>query len=210
MLVKICGITRVEDAVDAAAAGAGAIGLNFVPGSPRRVDLERAAEITAAVTPGKIWIVAVVAEMADEAIAEIVEKVRPSLVQLHGAESPEDVERVGALVGKPIIKAVRLASRDDVEKALGYDSFLLVDAQAGGALGGTGQLANWDLAAELVMRRRRNTFLAGGLRPDNLAAAIARVKPMGVDVASGVESAPGVKDPEKVRRFIRQARAATQ
>jgi phosphoribosylanthranilate isomerase len=206
IFVKICGITSPHDAEIAIAADADAIGINFVPGSPRRVDVARARRIAEAVG-GRIEIAAVVADLPDDEIAAIVETVGVDSVQAHGAESPDDTKRIAERVGKPVIKAVRLATPADVDAALRYREFLLVDASVAGALGGTGQQANWGLAAELV-RRHGNTLLAGGLTPENVAEAIARVAPFGVDTASGVESAPGIKDAEKVRQFVTNARSA--
>ncbi len=205
MFVKICGITTVDDAELAADAGADAIGLNFVPGSPRRIELQRAREIADAVR-GRVEIFGVVADLADDQILELVRGVGLDSVQLHGRETPEDADRLTQVSGPGIVKAVRLGTRDDVAAARRFSTRLLVDAKVAGALGGTGQKADWSLAAELAAERE--VILAGGLDAENVADAIRAVAPFGVDVASGVERAPGVKDAEKVRRFVARAREA--
>lgn len=198
--IKICGITSVEDARDAVRLGADAIGLNFVPSSPRRIDRARAQAIVRAVGDATL-VVGVVADLDVPAMRELVAATGLGCLQLHGDEPPEALS--------PLLphayKALRVASAADVAQASRYPGdYLLVDAKVDGALGGTGATFDWSLVEELA--RTRKLTLAGGLHPSNVAEAVRRVRPYCVDVASGVERAPGVKDPDKVAAFIRAAR----
>jgi len=200
--VKICGITSVEDAIFAADAGADAIGLNFVPTSPRRVD-EAGARAIAEAVRGRVVLVGVVADLDAGTMCALRERIGLELLQLHGSESPALLE-----AGLPYAyKAIRIGSREDVELA---DSFggdrLLADSRVEGALGGTGASFDWRLVTELAARRP--LILAGGLTADNVARAVQSVRPWGVDVASGVERSVREKDPDALRRFISGARAA--
>lgn len=200
MHVKICGVTTVEDALGIVELGASAIGLNFVPSSKRRIDVARAREISRAVA-GRILVVGVVADLAPAAMAKLVADAELGCLQLHGDEP------VDALI--PLLphayKAVRIGSAADVARARTYPGeHLLVDAKVEGALGGTGASFDWSLVADLA--RDRKLTLAGGLRPDNVAEAVRRVRPWCVDVAGGVERAPGVKDLALVEAFVREAR----
>lgn len=198
--VKICGVTTVEDARMCVEAGASAIGLNFVPSSPRRVVVERARAIARAVK-GKALLVAVVADMGVGEMKALLRDAELECLQLHGDETPGIV---GAVLPHAY-KAVRVASAEDVAEARRYPGpYLLVDARVEGALGGTGKTLDWPLVAELATQRKLT--LAGGLTPGNVAEAIRAVRPYCVDVASGVESAPGVKDEGKVRAFVQAAR----
>lgn len=204
--VKICGVTTIEDALLAADLGASAIGLNFVTGSPRRIDAARARAIAQAVHDAKgkgVLVVGVVADMTLDAMRALVREAGLDCLQLHGDEPPEVLE--------PLLphayKAVRIASADDVARASAYPGdYLLVDAKVEGALGGTGATFDWSLVRELA--RTRKLTLAGGLTPDNVARAVRELEPYCVDVASGVERSPGVKDPEKMRAFVEAARTA--
>jgi phosphoribosylanthranilate isomerase len=199
--VKVCGVTSVHDARMCADAGVDAIGLNFVPSSPRRVTTDLARAIADAVR-GRVLVVGVVADLAEPELRALSAEVGLECLQLHGDEPPE------ALL--PLLphayKAIRVAEPADVARAASYPGdYVLCDAKApGGALGGTGHSFDWSLVAELA--RARKLTLAGGLTPDNVARAVAVVRPFCVDVASGVESAPGVKDPAKVRAFVAAAR----
>jgi phosphoribosylanthranilate isomerase len=200
--VKICGVKRPEDAAVAVDAGADAIGLNFVEKSPRFVDMETAKRIVAAVK-ADIDIVAVV---ADKTLAEM-DALRDALgitwLQLHGDEPPAAVRHLMP----DVWKAVRIAAADDVRRARLYPgSSILVDAKVNGLQGGSGETFDWSLVRHLASERR--LVLAGGLTPSNVRDAILEVGPWGVDVASGVESAPGVKDADKVRAFVTAAREA--
>jgi phosphoribosylanthranilate isomerase len=199
--VKICGVTRVEDALAAAAAGAAAIGLNFHAGSARRVSVESAREIVAAL-PSSVCCVGVFVDEARSRIEEVSETVGLSALQLHGDEPPE------ACAGWPVkvIKAVRV--RDSSSLAIIGDypvDFILLDAYVEGHTGGTGRRFEWELATAVD---RSRLILAGGLTPENVAEAVRKVRPFAVDVASGVERAPGVKDGEALRRFIANAQTA--
>lgn len=202
--VKICGITNAADAAMAVAAGADALGFNLFPGSKRFVDPLDAA-----------WIrnvpVLRVAVLVNPTIGDL-SRVRGAklfeAVQFHGDESPEFC----ASAGMDWIRAVRVAGPESLADALRYDTpGLLLDAHVDSAYGGTGRMVDPALAAEFVRAHpERRVVLAGGLRPDNVAAAVRAVRPVGVDVASGVErdDDPRRKDPEKVRAFIAAARGA--
>jgi len=201
--VKICGVTNVDDALAAVAAGADAIGVNLVPSSKRCVDVALAKRLCA-VVGGSADVVAVVADQAAAGLREVRERTGISWLQLHGEEPPE---LVAALL-PAAYKAIRIASPADVEQAsLFSGDRLLTDAKLPGVLGGSGHTFDWSLVTELA--RARNLVLAGGLRPDNVAEAVRQVRPFGVDTASGVEGPdPRHKDHDAVARFIREARAA--
>ena len=200
--VKVCGVTTIDDAIACADAGASAIGLNFVPSSPRRVDVGKAREIARALK-GRALVVGVVADLALEVLRELAAEAELECLQLHGDE-PNEIVR--ALLPHAY-KAVRIGSAADVDRARSYPGeHLLVDARVSGALGGTGKTLDWSLVAELA--RERKLTLAGGLGPHNVADAVRAVRPYCVDVASGVEIAPGIKDLAKVGALIAAARAA--
>jgi len=200
--VKICGVVLPEDARRAAEAGADYIGLNFWFGSPRAIDVARARDVAAAV-PGTP-LVGVFVDAPRAEVEGIADAVGLSLLQFHGAESA--VYCTGWSL--PVIKAVRVrAGQSATALAAGFAgvAYLLVDAYLPGRPGGTGVRVADESLAGLAGERM---FLAGGLTPDNVADAVRRVRPFAVDVASGVEERPGVKDHEKVERFIRNAKAA--
>lgn len=198
--VKICGVTTVSDGLACAEAGASAIGLNFVPASPRRVTIARARAIAQALRPSKVIVVGVVADLDVEAMRALARDAGLGCLQLHGGEPPEAL----APLLPHAYKAVRIATADDVEAARRYGGDdLLADAKVTGALGGTGETFDWSLVRTLA--RERRLTLAGGLRPENVAQAVLAVGPWCVDVASGVEHEPGVKDHDAVRRFIAEA-----
>ena len=192
--IKFCGLRRQEDVDAALAAGADALGFVMWPASPRAVT---AAGIARLGSQAPVPRVGVVVNVAPAEAREVVGIARLQALQLHGDEDP----RAYASLGVPIIRAVQLRSRADVDAALALpaDVTVLVDAAAGTARGGTGTPANWSLASEVA--RRRPVILAGGLTPANVGDAIRSVRPWGVDVSSGVESAPGVKDHAKLRAF---------
>ncbi|GMV18409.1 MAG: N-(5'-phosphoribosyl)anthranilate isomerase [Polyangiaceae bacterium] len=200
--VKICGITRVEDAELAVDAGADAIGLNFVPGSPRRV--ERAlAEALVACCRGRVEIVGVIADLGLEEARRLRDELALDALQLHGDEPPG---LLAALL-PAAFKAVRVGSALDAEDAARFGGErLLLDAKVAGQLGGTGQRVDPGWVRGLA--RRRRVILAGGLTPGNVAAAVRAVAPWGVDVASGVERSAGVKAEALVRAFVAEARRA--
>ncbi len=210
--VKICGITRVEDAVLAVEAGADMIGMIFYPPSPRYVSLARAQAIVQAVRERspRVRVVAVTVNAPTWLLQVLLDEVGVDWIQCHGDEPRE---QVAALKGRGF-KAVRLTGTTLAESAsfLGIGPRdgprLLVDAAVPGAYGGTGRQADWTAARELA--RQGPILLAGGLTPDNVANAVQYVQPWGVDVSSGVETRPGQKDPARVRAFIARAWAATQ
>jgi len=184
MLVKICGITRVEDAEAAVAAGAGALGFVFWPGSPRFVDPYRARVIASAV-PAFITTVGVFVDQPAEYVSAVASLVKLGAVQLHGNETTGFAARID----RPVIKAMTLG---DGEVEWPEGSIVLLDALDPVRRGGTGRTIDWDRAAAIAARRP--VLLAGGLTPGNVADAVTRVRPFGIDVSSGVERAPGIKD----------------
>lgn len=190
--VKICGLTRDEDARAAIAAGADALGFVFWPDSPRAVT----AGLAAAIAPdvGVVARVGVFVNQDPDEIARTVRDARLNAVQLHGDERVEDFVRCGA----PVIKAVTIESDDDVTRALAYPGHvtLLVDAGDRARRGGTGVVANWDFARRVAAVRP--VMLAGGLNAGNIAEAIRRVRPWAIDVSSGVETSPGRKSAERI------------
>jgi phosphoribosylanthranilate isomerase len=209
--VKICGVTLPDDAARVAAAGADFIGLNFWPRSRRYLAPERAALVAAsargAAAPGAIAIVGVFVNARPGDIAAIARDAPLDVIQLHGDETPDDAIAIARATQRPVWKAVAAAGPADIERldAWPVDAILL-DTPAAGR-GGSGQVFDWQLAREARRRHpARKLVLAGGLAPDNVAAAIATVDPWAVDVASGVEAAPGVKDPARLAAFLAAAR----
>lgn len=201
MFLKICGLTRAADAADAVAAGATALGFVFWSRSPRAIRPDAAREIVAGVPPGVLTVGVFVNEGLDE-VRRIVEVVGLGAVQLHGEERP----LFAAGVETPIVRAMTLESADETCRIWPPHVTLLLDAADPVRRGGTGTIVDWTRAADIA--RRRNVVLAGGLTPENVGEAVARVRPYGVDVSSGVERAPGEKDAAKVAAFLANARAA--
>jgi phosphoribosylanthranilate isomerase len=200
MWVKVCGVTRVEDALACAEAGADAIGLNLWPRSKRYRPLADFAAIAGAVA-GRVERVGVFVNPTVEEVAAAFAAGVIDAAQLHGDEEPA---RFAAFRGR-YVKAVRLAGDHSLDEFARWDcERFLVDAPFAG-FGGSGTLIDERLAALAVARAR--VILAGGLTPDNVAGLIERVRPWGVDVATGVERAPGLKDPERVRRFVAAAKS---
>ncbi len=198
--IKICGITNLDDALHAAACGADALGFVFYDKSPRCVTLQQARDIVA-VLPPFVATVGLFVNEAPERIREVTDYCALDVVQLHGDELPHDCD----FAPRRVIKALRVR---DGESLAGQESFrvsaLLLDTWVAGSYGGTGETFNWDVAAAVA--RRRPVILAGGLTPENVAEAVRVASPYGVDVSSGVERAPGKKDPQKVSDFIRAVR----
>lgn len=202
--MKICGVTTPEDAAFASGAGAGAIGVNFWPGSKRFVgDASRAAEVLAAVRPGVLKIGVFVNAPAAEVLAAAA-RLGLDRVQLHGDEQAGDFT---TLDGARLVRAVRVSDRASFDAAAPWHaSWFLYDALVAG-YGGGGVVAPWAL---VDAHARRPFLLAGGLTPENVADAIRATRPGGVDVASGVEHAPGRKDPARVAAFIDAAYRAAE
>ena len=197
--IKFCGLTSLDDARLAVAAGAWAIGMVFWEGSPRRCELPEAEQIAAALRR-TIEVVGVFHEAPLDEVIAVTEGVGLTMVQLHGSEGPAFCREVQRRCGVKVIKAARVQYAVDVRGLEAFRTdYHLLDSHAVSAPGGTGETWNWDLIAS-----RRSTvplILAGGLDADNVGAAIAAVKPFAVDVASGTESEPGRKDPAKLLAF---------
>ncbi len=200
--IKCCGMTRVEDALLAARLGADAIGLVFTARSKRQVALARAREIVAALPP---FVATVALFMDDDAdlVRQVIEEVQPTLLQFHGSETDDWCMQFG----RPFLKAIAMGDGaaalprlHDYPHAAG----LLLDGHGFGEAGGSGKAFDWSL---LPGERRQPVILAGGLHAGNVADAVRLLRPWAVDVASGVESSPGVKDPDKLAAFIRAVRA---
>jgi phosphoribosylanthranilate isomerase len=200
--VKICGLTRVADALMCVDAGADAIGLNFWSGSVRRCEESVAREISARVG-GQVLIVGVFVDATREEMARVQREVGLACLQLHGDEAPDLL----AQLLPHAYKALRVRGPGIAQEAARYaGEHVLLDAYVKGVPGGTGATFDWALAAELA--RARKLTLAGGLVPDNVAQAVRAVRPYCVDTASGVERAPGIKDAELVRAFVANAKNA--
>jgi phosphoribosylanthranilate isomerase len=196
LFVKICGITRPQDAELAAGLGANALGFVFWPDSPRSVSVDTAKAIAENV-PAGVLKVGVFVNQRVEDVVRIMDDAGLDVAQLHGHESPEYCQSVG----RRVFKAVGMADNGSVSiDDFGPDVVLLVDAHDPVRVGGTGKTVNWDSAREIAATRR--TILAGGLNAANVKLAVRSVRPYGVDVSSGVESAPGVKDPNRLRTFF--------
>ena len=201
MFIKICGITRLAEAMHAAEHGATALGFVFWDRSPRRVTADGAAEIIAGLPAGVTPVGVFVNEPID-GIRDIVQRTGIRAVQLHGDEPPAYAGEVGC----PVFRAVGVDEADEVCAGWPAETTFLVDTPDPVRRGGTGVTVDWNRAAALA--RERKVVLAGGLTPANVAEAIAAVRPFGVDVSSGVEASPGVKDFDKVARFLANARGA--
>lgn len=205
MRVKICGITSLYDGLAAVEAGADALGFNFYPGSPRYIDLEEAARIVAALPPF-VTPVAVFVNASRGEIRTLAARCDIRTVQLHGDELPAEA---GALAPLAVVKAFAVGRgfRPQLLRRYRDCAAFLLDAHVRGERGGTGQTFDWRKARQA--RAYGRVILAGGLTPENVANAIATVRPYGVDVCSGVERRLGKKDPRRLREFIRRARAAS-
>jgi phosphoribosylanthranilate isomerase len=198
--VKICGTTSLKDAFLAVESGADAIGFIFYKVSPRSISQKEAREIILQLPPFIETVGVFVNETSDK-INRIAEQCKLNSIQLHGEESPALCRRVK----RKVIKAFRVKNADSLKSIASYDvSGFLLDSYNDGSKGGTGQVFDWNLA--LRVKKQGPVILAGGLNPYNVFTAIHRVKPYGVDVCSGVEKSPGIKDHEKIREFIKSVR----
>ncbi len=213
--IKICGITRPEDARATAEAGADAIGLNFYPQSPRAIDFDRARAIIAEL-PAEIIKVGLFVNATPGEICHTYDALGLDLIQLHGDEPPE---LLAALGGRPVMKAFRAAGEDGMRTVLDYletcrslgclPRMILLDAPFTSGFGGSGKLADWSLAKEFREKYPTPTLvLAGGLKAENVADAIHATGVRAVDTASGVELHPGIKDRLALEAFVRAARTA--
>jgi len=203
--VKICGITNAADALAAIDAGADQIGFNFYSKSPRQISEAEAVKIRPQL-PGKVKAVGIFVNASPAEVAAVQKSLKLDAAQLHGDETPEDAAEIARSVS--VIKAFRveqdfpLDTLDEYPEAFAY----LLDAADTGQYGGTGRTTDWDVARRAALEHR--IILAGGLKVENVAAAVRIVRPYGVDVASGVESKPGKKDHGRLREFIQEVRRA--
>ena len=210
-IVKICGLSSATTLDAALDAGADMVGFVFFPKSPRHVDWATARALGRQVR-GRARIVALSVDADDDALKRIADVLDPDLYQLHGRETPARVERIGELAARPTMKAIGVAAREDFAAAEPYAAvadFLLIDAkppQNAALPGGNGRPFDWGLARDF--RPARPWLLSGGLDPETVEAAISLSGVSGVDVSSGVERAPGVKDEGKIRAFVAAARRA--
>jgi phosphoribosylanthranilate isomerase len=204
--IKHCGITSLEDAERAAAAGAWALGMIFWDGSPRRCELAE-AQLVGAALRRTLLLTGVFVNATLEEIDATVQAAGLSLVQLHGDEGPSFCNEVARRTGAKVIKAARVRSKATLQAAAAFHTdYHLLDAHVDGVPGGTGQTVDWELL-------RHHSFtapiiLSGGLTPENVGDAIATAKPYAVDAASGTELSPGIKDPDRLIAFWRAVRAA--
>lgn len=202
--IKFCGITRAEDADAAVMAGADALGFVLTRGSRRHVEPAAAAKIARALPPF-VSTIALFMDDDPDWIDDAIDDLNPDLLQFHGSESPEECERHAC----PYLKAVPMGSINDVTAyvaAYGSATGLLLDANAIGEAGGSGQAFDWSRVPALP----KPMILAGGLDAENVGRAIRLTRPYGVDVSSGIESSPGIKDARKMRDFVAAVRAANQ
>ena len=209
--VKICGLSTALTLDAALDAGADMVGFVFFSKSPRHIDWATARALGRQAR-GRATIVALSVDADDDTLKLIVEALSPDLMQLHGSETPTRVKEIGELFARPTMKAIGVATHGDLAAAQAYEGVadhLLIDAKPpkGAVLpGGNGRPFDWSLTREF--RPSVPWLLSGGLDPDTVEAAIALSQARGVDVSSGVESAPGVKDPAKIRAFVAAARRA--
>jgi phosphoribosylanthranilate isomerase len=201
--IKICGITRIEDGLAAARAGADAVGLVFAEKSPRRISVDQARAIAAALPPF-VTTVALFVNADAQAVWQVIELVRPDCLQFHGEETPEYCTAFGL----PWLKAARVRPGVDLLQfatRYGGAQGMLLDAYSPAAHGGTGERFDWGL---IPADMPRPVVLAGGLTPANVGEAVGVARPWAVDVSSGVEAAPGIKDAEKIAAFVKEVKDA--
>ncbi|MGJ0393259.1 MAG: phosphoribosylanthranilate isomerase [Methylocystis sp.] len=208
-LVKICGLSSPETLFAAIAAGADLAGFVFFEKSPRHIDLETARTL-GALASGRIRKVALTVDAADDALEAIIDDLGPDLLQLHGREGPERVAAVKARFGLPVIKAIGVATAEDIETAKAYEGvadILLFDAKPApdaAVPGGAGVSFDWDLLRDV---NSADWMLSGGLDPENVQDALRRTHAPAVDVSSGVERERGVKDADKIKAFLAAVRS---
>lgn len=199
--VKICGITRPQDAVVAVESGVDALGLVFYSGSTRNIGIEAAAEIMR-VIPAFVTTVALFKDASVEWIEQVTSSLDFDLLQFHGSESPDFIQNFN----HPYLKAIGMQGQSDLKHAVsGYElcTGFLLDSHAAGEAGGTGETFDWET---IPLELRRQIILAGGINPDNVAECITRIRPYAIDVSSGVESSPGKKDQGKIEQLMKQVR----
>lgn len=202
--VKICGVTRAEDALEAARCGADAIGLVFYPASPRYVTMQQAQQVVAALPPF-ISVVALFVNAKQAEIEAIISQVRIDIVQFHGDETAAECERIKL----PYFKAIRVKPDTNLlqyEVDFSSAKALLLDTYSESAYGGTGHVFDWDLIPKNMVKP---VILAGGLTDENVGLAIEKVKPYAVDISGGVELSKGVKDAKKIADFMQAVRVAS-
>ena len=205
--VKVCGITNLEDALAALEAGADLLGFNFYARSPRYVSPAEVRRVVERLPEGVECVGVFVNEAAPEEVERTAREAGLEAVQLHGDETPEFCRALGSLT---TIKALRVGPDYTAETATRYSTdAVLLDAYVAGEWGGTGHSFDWALA-RLTREAVARLFLAGGLRPDNVADAVAAVRPYAVDVCSGVETSPGRKSPLLMRRFVEEVKSSRQ
>lgn len=205
VVVKICGITNATDGIAAAEAGADVLGFVFYDASPRSIRIEAAAEIIRQLPPFLVK-AGVFVDAPPDLVVSAIEQCGLNLLQFHGTESPEYCAQFGLMS----MKAFRIRDEASLQPLKEYPTEAwLLDSYTPGRVGGTGETFNWDLARH-AQGLGKPIFLAGGLTPLNVAEAIERVRPYGVDVSSGVEITPGKKDHDKVRAFVNAAKRAGQ
>ena len=203
--VKICGITNIDDALIAAEYGADLSGFNFYNGSKRFIDAAAVKEMVEHI-PDSVQKAGVFVDHTIQELLEINTLVGLDMIQLHGSETPDTVNALREQMNVKVVKAFRVAPDFDAKIIDEYEiGGILLDSHSANQMGGTGLTFDWGIAANIA-KRHENVFLAGGLGPENVSAAIKTVRPYAVDVASGVESAPGKKDAPKMRSFIRRAK----
>jgi len=199
VLIKICGLTRIEDVEAAVSCGADAIGFVFTA-SPRRISAETAAHLSSGI-PGGVLRVGLFLDQHKSEIEQVINSVALDVLQFHGSESEQECNAFGL----PWLKAVAMVnSRSASQAERDYPSAmgLLLDSHSAGTGGGSGKVFDWSLSTPIT----KPLWLAGGLNPDNVATAIHTVRPYAVDVSSGVEASPGIKDADRIRKFIKVVR----
>jgi phosphoribosylanthranilate isomerase len=211
--VKICGINDLAAMNAALEARADLVGLVFFPPSPRAVTPLGGADL-AAVARGRAMSTALLVDADNTLIRDVMQRVNPDLLQLHGNETPKRVEEIRACFGKPVMKAIAVSNADDLRAVPDYEAVadrILYDAKPpkdADRPGGHGRAFDWNLLSQVS--RKKPMMLSGGLNPENVAEAIRIVRPDAVDVSSGVEDKPGVKNAEKIKAFVANARAAAE